>query len=163
MSQAIESIIPVAIVVLLLWLTLLSYILYTIASHYRKLVSTSKKENLKEILEEVLAQTEKGGAQLEGLQAEIEKLRLDNLSHIQKVSMIRFNPFSDVGGDQSFSVCFLDGENNGIVISSLHSRVGTRTYAKSIEKGEGKGPELSEEEEKAVKLALGHRIKNQES
>lgn len=163
MGQAIETIIPAAIIILLLWLSLLSYILYTIASHYRKLVSTAKKENLKEILEAVLAQGEKGSAQLEGIQAEIEKLHLDNLSHIQKVSMIRFNPFEDVGGEQSFSVCFLDGEGNGIVISSLHSRVGTRIYAKSIEKGQGKGFELSEEEQKALKLALGHRIKNQES
>lgn len=163
MDQTLKTIIPVAIIVLLLWLTLLSYILSTIASHYRKLISTSKKENLKDILEEVLAQTEKGSAQLARIQVELEKLRLDNLSHIQKVSMARFNPFSDVGGDQSFSICFLDGEGSGIVLSSLHSRVGTRIYAKAIEKGESKGFPLSEEEEKVVKLALGRPIKNQES
>lgn len=144
----------IIILALLAWLSILSYILYTIASHYRRLASNSKGEDLKSILEGLLKETEKGSGSLEKIEIEIEKIHLSNLSHIQKVSLVRFNPFADVGGNQSFSICFLDGQDNGVVLSSLHSRVGTRIYAKEVEGGKGKGLELSEEEMRALKLAI---------
>lgn len=66
---------------------------------------------------------------------------------IQKISTIRYNPFKDTGGDQSFSIAILDGENNGVVISSLFARDGNRIYAKPIEAGASKFELLAEEKE----------------
>lgn len=66
---------------------------------------------------------------------------------IQRIRTIRFNPFRDTGGDQSFSVALLDGEDNGVVISSLYARDGNRVYAKPIEKGTSKIELLQEERE----------------
>jgi len=67
---------------------------------------------------------------------------------------VRFNPFSQTGGNQSFSLALLDGNNNGLVISSLHSREGTRIYAKMVKEGEGKGKgkksSFSNEEKEAI-------------
>lgn len=60
------------------------------------------------------------------------------LGSVQKVAMIRFNPFSDSGGDQSFAVALLDGKNNGLVLSSLYMRGQPLVYAKPIEKGVSK-------------------------
>jgi len=74
-------------------------------------------------------------------------------SHLQKMGFVRFNPFSDTGGDQSFCLAILDGQDNGIVISSLHSREQTRVYAKEIVAGKPKGVELSKEEREALKKA----------
>lgn len=65
---------------------------------------------------------------------------------IQKVGILRFNPFGDVGGDQSFSIALLDSKNNGILITSLFSREGTRVYSKKIKEGKSKYF-LSKEEE----------------
>ena len=66
--------------------------------------------------------------------------------------MVRFNPFSDVGGDQSFSLALLDKRNNGIVITSLYAREGSRVFGKPIENGLSPHS-LSEEEKEAIKKA----------
>lgn len=72
---------------------------------------------------------------------------------IHKVGVIRFNPFKDLGGDQSFSIALLDGQNNGVVISGLHTREGNRVYAKPVEYGKAVKHPLTEEELEAIKRA----------
>lgn len=75
-------------------------------------------------------------------------------SHLQKMGFVRFNPFNDTGGDQSFCLAILNGHDTGIVISSLHSREQTRIYAKRIVAGKTEGVELSREEAEALNRAL---------
>jgi hypothetical protein len=65
---------------------------------------------------------------------------------------VRFNPFEDTGGNQSFALALLDAEGNGWVLSSLHARSGTRVYAKAIREGRADGA-LSDEEAAAIKQA----------
>jgi len=139
----------------LLWLSLLTYFLYSISSHYNRLVKDKKSGDLKSILEELLKETKITREGLEKIKKELDRIESENLTHIQKTSLLRFNPFADVGGNQSFVISLLDGYDNGLVISSLHSRAGTRIYAKPIEQGKPKGFELSKEEELAIKKALG--------
>jgi len=73
---------------------------------------------------------------------------------ITKVGVVRFNPFKDTGGDQSFAVALLDSNNNGLVISSLYSREGTRIYTKPIEAGKSINYNLSDEEQQAINKAV---------
>ncbi|MFH1840926.1 MAG: DUF4446 family protein [Candidatus Shapirobacteria bacterium] len=73
--------------------------------------------------------------------------------NLQKIGLVRFNPFSGTGGDQSFSLALMDGTDNGVVITSLHHRESTRLYAKQIAAGKSVTHELSEEEKKAIKIA----------
>ena len=80
-------------------------------------------------------------------------------SGFHKFSLIRFNPFKDVGGDQSFSLAILNGKNNGIVISSLFTREGARIYSKSITAGQSEKYPLTEEEKEAVKEAMNSKPK----
>lgn len=112
----------------------------------------TKKEpkNLKEILEN-FKDLEKN---FEKLSEEIENLKKENKFSIQKVGMVRFNPFSEVGGNQSFSMALLDGNNTGVVITSLYTREGNRVYGKPIEKGQSTHS-LSEEEKEAIDKAEG--------
>ena len=72
---------------------------------------------------------------------------------IQRVGFVRFNPFEDTGGNQSFALALTDAKGDGLVVSSLHSRTGTRVYAKAIADGRSDGA-LSEEEQQALRLAL---------
>jgi hypothetical protein len=72
---------------------------------------------------------------------------------IHKVGVVRFNPFKDLGGDQSFSVAFLDGENSGVVISALHTREGNRVYSKPVKRGKAVKYPLTEEEQEAIRIA----------
>lgn len=67
-----------------------------------------------------------------------------------KVNVTRFNPFDDLGGDQSFILTLLDNNNSGVVVTSLHNRDITRIYAKSVKKGEGENSVLSKEEKLAI-------------
>ena len=74
-------------------------------------------------------------------------------SSVHKVGIVRFNPFKDIGGDQSFALALLDGKNSGIVVSSLHTREGTRIYSKPIVKGESEKYTLTDEEKEAIRTA----------
>jgi hypothetical protein len=82
--------------------------------------------------------------------------QINNLSFksLHKVGVIRFNPFKDLGGDQSFSIALLNGKNDGFVLSSLHTREGTRIYSKAITSGISEKHPLTGEEEEAIKIAL---------
>ena len=71
----------------------------------------------------------------------------------QRIGLVRFNPFEDTGGNQSFALALLDANGDGVVLSSLHSRTGTRVYAKAVNGGRSETA-LSEEETHAVRDAM---------
>jgi hypothetical protein len=72
---------------------------------------------------------------------------------IQRVGLVRFNPFEDTGGNQSFALALLDQHGDGVVISSLHARALTRVYGKAIANGKAEAA-LSDEEAEALRQAL---------
>lgn len=82
-----------------------------------------------------------------------EENKQHSLKSLHKVGLLRFNPFREIGGDQSFSLALLDNDNTGLVISSLYSREGVRIYAKSIQKGQSIKYPLTEEEKQTLKNA----------
>jgi hypothetical protein len=69
------------------------------------------------------------------------------------VGLVRFNPFGEVGGDQSFSIALLDSDHNGFVITSHYAREASRIYAKPVKNGKSTYA-LSEEEKGAIKEAI---------
>lgn len=71
---------------------------------------------------------------------------------IQHVGILRFNPYELSGSNQSFAIAFLNENGDGVVISSLYSREGVRTYAKPIKKYASEYA-LSDEENEAIKKA----------
>jgi len=111
----------------------------------------TKKEP--ENFEEILTHFQNLKKDFEKILKEMASLKKESKFSIQKIGMIRFNPFSGVGGDQSFSVALLDANNNGVVITSLYVREGNRVYAKPVKKGESKY-ELSTEEKKVIARAI---------
>ena len=70
----------------------------------------------------------------------------------QKIGMVRYNAFDDVGSDLSFALAVLDNENNGFVLNAIYARNSNNIYAKPIEDGNSRYT-LSEEEIKAVSKA----------
>jgi hypothetical protein len=67
---------------------------------------------------------------------------------------MRFNPFKEVGGNQSYAVALLNGKNSGVVFSSLHTREGTRAYAKPVKNGSADGFPFTEEEKAVIHEAI---------
>lgn len=87
----------------------------------------------------------------------VEELKLlsNQINHcIQKVGVVRYKAFEDVGSDLSYSVAMLDNKNDGVVITSIFGRNMSTSYAKPISKGTSKYA-LSEEETYAMNKALG--------
>ncbi len=72
---------------------------------------------------------------------------------IHKVGLIRFNPFGERAGNQSFALALLNSNDDGITLSSLHTREGTRLYTKQILKGQPVNNELTQEEHEVLKIA----------
>lgn len=88
------------------------------------------------------------------LEARTATLERDLRSTLGRVGLIRYNPFEDTGGAQSFALAILDGSGTGFVVTSLHARTGTRIYAKPIAAGKSEAA-LSKEESEAVSRAMG--------
>jgi len=74
-------------------------------------------------------------------------------SSIRRVGVVRYDAFRDMGGHMSFSLALLDGRHNGVVLSVLNGRDGSRGYAKAVQGGRSSSP-LSEEEQEALAQAL---------
>ncbi|MCD6178031.1 DUF4446 family protein [bacterium] len=110
--------------------------------------SKNQPNNLKEVLD-CLKELQ---SNFEQLSSELKELKKESQFFIQKVGIVRFNPFKDVGGNQSFSIALLNNKDDGVVITSLYNREGNRIYGKPIRNG--KSPySLSKEEEKAIEKA----------
>jgi hypothetical protein len=106
-------------------------------------------ENLREVISKI-SELEKS---IQNVGSMVQEMRERDKKHIQRIGIVRFNPFSGVGGDQSFSIALLDGDNNGITITSLYGKEGNRVYAKPIEGGKSQY-QLSDEEQEAIRRAM---------
>jgi len=138
---------------ILIWNTVLTLKMKKIKKNIQEMFSGNKVTNLEELL---LGQAKN----IQMLDKDIQELydisnQINSLAGkgLHKVGMVRFNPFKDVGGDQSFAIALLNGKGNGLTISSLYSREGTRIYSKSITSGESEKHPLTEEEKEAIKIA----------
>ncbi len=129
---------------------ILLFILLRLRAHYNSLTAGSDPKTLMQALtgiQKTLAEHEKTQVTLKHA---LLKLQDDTRLHLQSMTLKRFNPFSDTGGDQSFILAILDGNADGVVITSLHSRENTRFYVKSVKGGVGIDHPLSVEEQKLI-------------
>ncbi len=74
----------------------------------------------------------------------------------QKIGIVKYDAFKEMGGKLSFSLCMLDDENNGFILTSMHTREGCYTYVKEIIKGES-FVVLATEERRALEEAKNKR------
>ena len=117
-----------------------------------KFFKKSKKEPVN--LKEVLAYLKRLDDDVKGVTQNLTDFKKESRKNLQKVGVVRFNPFKEVGGDQSFSIAVLDADNNGFVITSLYSHEASRVYAKPIKNGASLYA-LSKEEQEALNKAMG--------
>lgn len=140
-------------IVLFLWII---YLHLNLRKMRKKSVEFFAGNDVKSI-EDVILEHSKS---IKALDKDIQELynisnQINMLAHrgLHKFGIVRFNPFKEVGGDQSFSIALLNGKNNGLVISSLYTREGTRIYSKAILTGETEKYPLTEEEKQAIRIA----------
>ncbi|MBU0490523.1 MAG: DUF4446 family protein [Chloroflexi bacterium] len=161
----------IALVVAFLWLLVAQIRSLRATRRYRALTQGVDGANLEQALHGQIARLDQLVADLQALTqqhtqlrdelaAQVHRLdeqeqqtaqhlsqRLDRALH--RVGVVRFNPFPDTGGDQSFAVALLDSHDNGVVFNGLHSRAGCRVYAKPVAAG-ASIYNLSQEEQEAI-------------
>lgn len=143
----------VLVVLLALWVAWLQRSEATLRRRLRRVLPEGESGGIDEILDRQLKDIGGVSARLDALNKLHHELEAVTERTIQKVGVIRYNPFSDTGGDQSFAIALLDALGNGVVVSSLHSRTDTRVFAKPVQGGRSKY-QLSDEESDAIKKAL---------
>lgn len=149
MSQKVVQIEIVILTIFGIWLGILTFVLFSFTNFFKKLVGNSKEEDFKAVLESIMSTQVANGGAISALDKELSSLKSESIYHIQKIGIVRFNPFRDMGGDHSFSLAILDGNDTGVVITGLHTRERTRVYMKTIKNGKGEH-DLSAEEKKAL-------------
>jgi hypothetical protein len=146
MPQDLEPILPalgLGIAVLALLLALFALL------RTRRPAQTAVKARPEDSLEATVAAELR---RLSALETRVDSLDQRGRRAVQRLGVVRFNPFEDTGSNQSFALALLDDRGDGVVISSLHSRQSTRIYLKPINGGRSETA-LSEEEARALKQA----------
>lgn len=114
-------------------------------------------------IDESIAELARDSKEIKAFRAELErylKLAEGRLrGSVQGIGVVRFNPFTSQGGNQSFAAAFLDERGNGVVFSTLYSRDRVGVYAKPVENG-ASSFELTGEEKEAIAKAKESVAKN---
>jgi regulatory protein YycI of two-component signal transduction system YycFG len=141
------------IVIILIYNIVLSVKLRKLNKKYKKFMSGATGENLEDQVLSRFADIDNLKAESKNMNGELEKVK-DNLQvAYQKIGVVKYDAFKEMGGKLSFVLALLDKNNNGILLNSVHSsREGCYTYLKEIIKGES-FLELSEDEKKALDMA----------
>jgi len=155
-SQALSTVVlvlAVAVVVLVIWVAWLQRSDALLRRRLRRLFGEGEGVGLDELLDRQFRRLDTVAERVDALNRLHHELEALSQQSLQKVGVVRFNPFADTGGDQSFAVALLDADGNGVVLSSLHGRADTRIFAKPVQAGRSKHA-LSDEEQDAIRKAL---------
>ena len=155
-AQALSTVVvvlAVAVVVLAVWVAWLQRSDALLRRRLRRLIGEGEGVGLDELLDRQFRRLDTVAERVEALNRLHHELETLSQQSLQKVGVIRFNPFAGTGGDQSFAVALLDAAGNGVVLSSLHGRADTRIFAKPVQGGRSKHA-LSDEEQDAHALCL---------
>ncbi|OGM10607.1 hypothetical protein A2159_03200 [Candidatus Woesebacteria bacterium RBG_13_34_9] len=139
-----------------IWGLILSYFVFKIFHFFSILSKGLEQRKLIDIITKVLDIEKDNKKKIQEIEVIFKDFEHKSNSYIQKIGLVRFNPFTEMGGDQSFSLSLLNFQNSGVIITGLHMRDRTRMYVKRIDNGKSE-IELSKEEEKSLKLAQGKK------
>ena len=137
-----------------LWLLIVTILLVRVMFHYNRLTEGVAKKDLLTSLNHLISVSADNSDEIKKLSEKLISEIEANKKHLQKIGFKRYNPFTDTGGDQSFSLALLDENGDGLMISSLHSRENTRLYAKKVENGKVLSQALGKEEQEVINEAI---------
>jgi hypothetical protein len=115
-------------------------------------MSLEGDKNIEELLDLIMDRTELIINKNEELDKKLSNIDKKLINCIQRVGVIRYNAFDNVGSDLSYSIALLNDSDNGIVLSGIYSRDSSSTYVKPINNGKSQY-KLSDEEMQALDIA----------
>jgi len=141
--------------VLLVWLATIEYRLLRLTRTLRLLLTGRSGADLEQVLREYLERMDRTDGAIRDFNERVTGMENKTPFNLSHVGVVRFNPFADKGGDQSFAVALMDDHGDGVVFTGLHSRTDVRVYAKPLVGGASTYP-LTNEESEAIKRANEH-------
>ncbi len=151
--EAIVIVLAVAVLVLLIVFVLLARRTGRLSNRLDAITRGSNERSLEAILEAHLTRVHQVVRDLDEVETRTALLERDLKRTFARVGLVRYNPFEDTGGNQSFALALLDAHGDGFVVSSLHTRNQTRVYAKGVKAGRSDAA-VSDEEAEALRIAL---------
>ncbi|KAB3532233.1 DUF4446 family protein [Alkaliphilus serpentinus] len=144
--------------ILLFILLLCNYLITAnLKDKYKKLVKGTNGKNIEGILLQHKEEVDEVRSEFQQFNRRLD-LFDNRLSFcVQKIGIIRYNAFKDTGSDLSFSIAMLDDNNDGLIITGIHGRTETISYAKPIKEGKS-NYSLSVEELQALERAKAKEI-----
>lgn len=122
---------------------------------YNQFMAGEDGKNMEQAILDKFSSIDKLEENVADLYNQVKRIDATLITAYQKVGIIKYDAFKEIGGKLSFAIALLTAENNGFILNSMHSsREGCYTYIKKIENGESKIV-LSEEEAMALKEAMG--------
>ncbi|HNU95618.1 MAG TPA: DUF4446 family protein [Candidatus Paceibacterota bacterium] len=119
----------------------------------KRIFSGFKAKNMESLIAELTKKTKELEEERKKTELQITSIDKRLAQSIRNIETVRFNPFPQVGGNQSFAMSLLNDEGNGVVISSLYSRDRTSLFAKPIKAGQSEF-ELTKEEKNVLKKSI---------
>lgn len=118
----------------------------------RKVFAGKKAKNLEDVIVTLKEEVHGLKTAKENAEREIALLQEQSKKSIRGLEIVRFNPFADQGSKQSFAIGMLNGEGDGLILSSLYSRENMSVFAKPVRRGHSEF-ELTHEEKEVLKKA----------
>lgn len=146
------SLLVITVLLFIMTVVLLSSV-NKLEKKYRKMMRGVNNKNLEEAINSNLDNIEKALEKSEMAINECKNLSEQMRGCVNKVAIMRYKAFEDVGSDLSFSIAILDDYNDGVIITGIYARHDSTTYAKPIDKGISRY-ELSEEELHVLSQAI---------
>lgn len=151
-------IIALLAMILLLFIIVISLMVTTrkLKKKYKRLTRGVNNKNLEELVISKFNEVDKASAKVDEAINQCKIIKDEIKGCVNKVSVIRYKAFSDIGSDLSFSIAILDSYNDGVIITGIYSRQDSITYAKPVDKGISRY-ELSEEETYVLNDAINKK------
>ena len=130
--------------------------IYGLKKQIKSVLELSSDRDLNLALEEIISSNKNINQQQKQIKQLYSEVKNISERSLQKTALLRFNPFSDTGGDQSFALCMLDHTNSGVIITAIHSRENTRVYTKEINNGSSQ-LSLSKEENRVLSKIIKNK------
>ncbi|MCX8128976.1 MAG: DUF4446 family protein [Clostridia bacterium] len=119
---------------------------------YNKFMNGLGDANIEQLLENCIEKINGMNIKTRDLENQINSIERNLIQCVQKIGVVRYNAFDNVGSDLSFSIALLDNSDSGIILSGIYARDSSLTYAKPVISGKSKYA-LSAEEIQALETA----------
>lgn len=146
------GIMAIIIILLFIMVVVLFKAVGRVENRYKKLMKGTSGNNLEKMLLEKLNNIEEANENSKMALKECKRLEIKMKDCLQKVAVMRYKAFENVGSDLSFSIAMLDDKNDGIILTGIYGREESTIYAKPIDEGISRY-DLSEEEIYVLKEA----------